>query len=86
MYDVNISFELTDKNKQKAANLEPKLLVQGACNEATFEENPDAFFVPFLDLEVQVILPRLQLISLQWFHVEIRSFQLFIPNERKEFK
>jgi len=56
--------------------LDPELLVEGTSDEASFKKNNHALRSSVFNLEVQVLLPVVQLRLLQGFDVEVRSLNL----------
>ena len=57
-------------------HLGPEILVEGAGDHASFEQELNPPLVSLGDLKVEVVSPVLQLEPLQRLHVEIRSLYL----------
>lgn len=56
--------------------LNPHFIVQSTSDDTAFEKDLDPFLFLFWDLESEVFVPVLKLVSFQSFHVEIRTFYL----------
>lgn len=61
---------------QVAQVAQPELLVEGTRYETPLEQHEHPLLVTLPDLVLQVVLPVLQLTTLQWLHVEVGPFDL----------